>query len=226
MKYQKIDINLARDPRYAAAQARLAELQLEAGVIEQKRSDLYAAIAQQATSDRAKSLTHEAEALISGAEIVARVDLHAQLSDAGHRLAVVREAIRLQRDVLTSLQGEISAAISRDLLPKHVENVRHVVDAALALETALAAEAELRDLLHENGVHYSSAIRPMPIPGFGRLSDDQSRISRYLVECVEFGFMRSDELPDIVRDRLPKKASAVAQGAVGQRPNDGWQSAA
>lgn len=226
MKHQRTDINLARDPRYAAAQARLAELQLEAVAIEQKRSDLYAAIAQQANADGTKSLTREAEALISGAEIAARVDLRAQLGDADHQLAVVREAIRLQREVLENLRGDISVAISRDMLPQHVENVRCVAEAAIALEAALAAEADLRDALHENGVLYSAAIRPMPMLGFGLLRDDQSRISRYLAECAEYGFLRPNELPDVVRARLPKKAPAEPKTPAGKFASDGWLNAA
>lgn len=222
MKHQKIDINLARDPRYAAAQSRLAELQLEAIAIEKKYNGIISDIAQQATAASTKRLTREAEALISGVEIVACVDLHAQLADVGHRLAVVREAIRLQREVLTGLLGEISAAISRDTLPQHIENVRGVAAAAIALEAALAAEADLRDALHQNGVLYSGVIRPMPLLGVGLLRDDQSRISRYLAECVEYGFLRANELPEIVRARLPKKSDGKSTPTAGKTDNDGW----
>lgn len=163
MKHQKIDISLARDKRYATAQARLVELQLEAAEAEKKLSDIYSAIATGANVDRTKSLTREAEALISGAETARpRIDYQAEISVVSHHLAVVREAIRLQREVLSDLRSEISGAIARDMQPQHVENVRRVAAAALALEAALAAEAGLRDELYQNGVLHSSEIRPMP----------------------------------------------------------------
>jgi hypothetical protein len=95
------------------------------------------------------------------------------------------------------------------------------------LEAALAAEAGLRDELYQNGVLHSSEIRPMPITGLGLLRDDQSRISRYLVECAEYGFLRADELPDIVRARLPKKPAAkIAPLTAEKADNDGWLGAA
>jgi len=97
-------------------------------------------------------------------------------------------------------------------------------DAALQFSTALQAEHELRDSLYEKNIPFSSVIIPMPLNGVGLLSDSQSRISRYLLECHEHDFIKAADLPDIVRDRIIPKAKPVRAPA--QRANsDGWTGA-
>lgn len=124
---------------------------------------------------------------------------------------------------MESARYEVGKAIACDLLPQHRHNVSAVIEAALALSTALQAEAELRNILTEHGVPFSSVIRAMPISGFD-LADGQSKISRYLLECYEHALIGAGDLPDVVRDRLPPKARPTSKLiAPRQAKSEGWQ---
>lgn len=225
MKKPEIDIRLDRDPRYAAAKAKLIELQLSVVSLESQRSATEAELATAATVTCSPRITAEASALLTGVSVEngKQNDLRGSLAEITHRLAVVRQALKMQREIVDELASEVGAAIARDMLPMHKANVEAVVEAALQLNAALEAECELRDSLFENGVHYQSVIRPMPLPGFGRIADDQSRVSRYLLEAVEYGFVPASSMPDVVRDRIPKPQKfAPPQKPARRSDNDGW----
>lgn len=225
MKKVEIDIRLERDPRYEAAKAKLIELQLSVVSLESQRSATEAELATAATVTCSPRITAEAAALLTGVTVEngKQNDLRAHLGEITHRLAVVRQALKMQREIVDELASEVGAAIARDMLPKHKSNVEAVVEAALQLNTALEAEMELRDTLTDNGVQHSGVLRPMPMSGFGRIADDQSRVSRYLLEAVEYGFVPAASMPDVVRDRIPKPQKVVPPQRPARRPdNDGW----
>ncbi|WP_297326102.1 hypothetical protein [Nitrosomonas sp.] len=77
----------------------------------------------------------------------------------------------------------------------------------LELEQALANEYNLRDQLHTAGVSNTDVIRPMPFRGVGLLKDNQSHVSRYLLECLEFGFITKNELPGSLHPHIPSKGN-------------------
>lgn len=223
-KRKEVDIRLDRDPRYAAAKKRMVELQLEAVQLERECHKVDAEIGSMAPAERGSKLTAEASAMLVGAALgreAASADMRATLGSLRHKLAVVREAVRLQTAVVENLIDDASRVICADVLPQHQANVRRVFEAALELNTALEAESDLRASLYENGIRYSGTLRPMPLLGFGTLADGQSRVSRYMAECYEFGFVAARDLPDIVRDRLPPPPAKAAPQLV-PVDNDGW----
>lgn len=224
---KQIDMRLERDPRYLAAKNRLAELQGEARAIEVKRDNITADISAQGAAVASTQIQKEATAMLAGGVSVAqqrREAMHQELGDVAHQLAVVRAAINMQRDIVTRLADEVSREIATDVLPLHHANVRAVAAALLDLNTALEAEAELRDVLRENGVMYSGVIRPMPVTGVGTLRDDQGKTMRYLLECFEYGFLADHELPDVVRSKIVVKIKKIApEKPAAPRNNDGWQ---
>ena len=227
MATPEIDIRLERDPRYAAAKTRLTELQLEVMTLEAKRQSLEAELAGSAEAGAASRIAAEAQALLAGAsaEKAMQGDLRVLLGKTAHSLAVVRRAVEMQHGIVKDLASEVGSAIARDMLPQHKANVAAVVAAALDLNTALEAEAELREALYENGVMYTGHIRPMPISGFGRIADTQSRISQYLAEAIEYGFVSASSMPDIVRDRVPKPQKKAEAPVPARRNVDGWVNA-
>jgi len=219
-----VDTRLERDPRYAVAKARYAELNAELNALQGARDEAQTGLSSLVPGVR-NLIDVEAAAMLTGTPApdlahLKRERMAASLDDLTHKLAVHRSAVDMQKRIVDQLRGEVSNAICRDSLPQHRANVAGVIEAALALCTALEQERELRDSLEDAGVLHSGSIRPMPIGGFGRLADDQSRISKFLLECHQFGFIDAADLPDVIRDRIPSKAKA--QPAPVARRNDGW----
>lgn len=124
------------------------------------------------------------------------------------------------------------SAAEREAFKRHVaeskqqaENVSAVIEALLQLNTALEAEAELRQTLSDEDVWYQQAgIHPMPLNGFQTLANNQGRIFKYLMECYEHGYIKAADLPDVVRDMIPRPSKPEPKQAA--RPNpDGWLNA-
>lgn len=224
----KIDIHLERDPRFAAAKAKLYELQSEVSTLEGQRNDADAGLSSMVVS-HASRIELEASALLTGgpAFVPERERLTRTLTELTHRLAVVRQAVVMQRQIVDELRGEVGRQIATDLLPQHRANVAAVVKAALQLNVAVEAEQSLRDTLNANDVPYTSVIRAMPLNGFllrGGLLDGQGRLCRYLLECEREGFCSASALPDVVRAQIPPKAKPTPP-APAVADSGGWGAA-
>lgn len=214
-KYNGIDIRLERDPRYAAAKLRLGELQLELNTLQHERERVERGLGS-LMIDVGANRKREAEALLVGGEshgaaYQQRETLTKTLNEARHKIAVLYEAIEMQKRIVAELASEVSSVIARELAPHHRANVVEVFNALLQLNTALEAEADLRDSLYEHGVMYSGSIRPMVFTG--TLKDGNSRIMHYMKECYEHGFVERQHLPDVVLDRIPKRESVPTPAA-------------
>lgn len=229
MRKQNSITTLDSDPRYAAARDRYVALQTELSGLDSQRTTALAGLG--SLTQPHDIIRDEAATLLSGSEASTpqnRTEIVRTIDDLTHRIAVLRQAVAMQRDIVEKLRYEIGAAIASQCLPQHKANIAAIIDAALTLATALQAERELRDELTENGIVFSSVLRAMPIPGFD-LRDDQSRLSRYLLECEEQGFCKAGDLPDIVRERIPPKTKRTAPPATGNSgawlDSDEWQPA-
>lgn len=219
------NITLDRDHRYTAAHTRHTELQHELSGLEQSVTTAYCGLS--SLSESRDLIRDEAAALLEGASVIPTADRAAVLrtiDDLNHRIAVLRQAVDMQRGIVNRLRGEVGNAIAAELLPQHLANVKAIVDAAIQLSVALQAEQGLRDTLIERDVPFTAVLRAMPLPGFN-LRDDQSRLSRYLVECYEQGFVKAGDLPDVVRDRLPRKVKPQPRIAAHAANGDGWMAA-
>lgn len=206
-KAAPVDIRLERDPRYSAAIARLAELKAELNTLERQRGDVHTGISSLGECVR-NQITQEAEALLSVTPVLdvasmKKAELFKTLDELTHRLDVVKTAATMQQNIVNKLRGEVGEAIALDVLPQHRANVCAVFEALLQLNTALEAEADLREALSDNNVPFTSVITAMPLRGFSTLRDNQGRVMRYLLECYEHGFVAASDLPDVVRDEIP-----------------------
>lgn len=220
------NITLNRDPRYVAARNRYTELQQELSGLESQLSAAYGGLG--SLSEPQDIIRDEAAAMLEGAKPAStsnRAAIIKTIDELTHRIAVLRQAVTMQKAIVDRLCAEVGNAIATELLPQHTANVAAIVEAAITLSTALQAEQELRDSLTEQGVPFTAVLRAMPLPGFN-LRDDQSRLSRYLMECHEYGFVKAADLPDIVRERLPRKAKPQPRIAAPAANADGWMNAA
>lgn len=210
-----INISLSRDPRFPAAQARLTELQVEFNALEAQRAATHS---RAASAPRVRDLVkEEAAALISGgappdAGFSREQDLRT-LAELDHRILVLREALSQQRTIIEALRCEVSRAISQEMKPAHVANVRAVYDALLNLDAALQAEHALRDTLFAEGVLYQSNIRPMNLPKLGMLSDSNSRASSWALDALDHGYVELKELPASLQEAGRAKLGAKAPKA-------------
>ncbi len=222
---KKIDTTLERDRTYVEASERFVELQVELSNLEKQRSEILSGL-ESLASNRQRVIQDEAAALLSGATLdagkVARRDaLTRNLEELSHRIAVLREAETMQRSIVANERTRVSREVCAELAPRHAANVAAVARAALALAEAVAAEAALRDELTEHGIAFAGHLRAMPINGF-KLRDSQSRLTRYLLECHEYGFLTASELPDVVRKHIPPKAKPASLAQAATAAMDGW----
>jgi len=227
-KSVNIDIRLERDPRYLAATARLTELKIELSTLEREKQDVLAGLSALTPQNNLDLVNLEAQALVTGSTApdlthLKRETMTKSLADMDYRISVHFSALEMQRGIVGQLRTEISRAICGDLLPQHKANVANIVTAALQLSVALQAQMELRDDLEAAGVEFSSLLRQMPINGFD-LRDSQSKLSHYMLECHEYGFIAKADLPDIVRDRIPKPSKPIKSEPVALN-TDGWLAA-
>lgn len=208
---QQINISLERDGRYVAAKGKLIELQHELKRLENERSNSLAQINQKNLDNKhhKSRLDLQAESLLdNGSDSSIPISANAArqtYSQLTEKIIVVMHAITIQRARLADLTDEISKEIALECLPEHQANVAAIVGALLKLESALAAESKLRDDLYGNGIAYQSYIRPMPLRGIGLLSDHQSAVSRYLLECLENGFIAKRDIPESLHKYIPSR---------------------
>jgi hypothetical protein len=200
------DMRLERDPRYVAEKELLTGLQLQFSAAEKERDHLVADIG--ALSARAREdITAEAVLLLSKAQPpTAAVRKREQLTDSlgqiYHRMAVLGEAIRMQRERVESLRLEVSRVICADVAPSLDAIVRAEIAAVSAVAEIRKDEADIINMLHDNGVVLTDAIRPMLIQGFD-LRDSNCLASRTLLERVRFKQLAVSELPVALRAHVP-----------------------
>jgi hypothetical protein len=219
-------ISLERDPRYVAAQSKLTELKTQLDALDRQRSEELARLNGFDREDRPSDIEIEARLLVSNETTAAptssKDNLRKSITEMAHRMAVLRMAIDMQRKVIEQLRSEIGNQIALELLPQHVANVRSVIDALLVLNDALEAENALREECQHNDIPVSGFIRPMPFPGCGRLSQDNSRLFLYLADAAEHGFIERRDLPESVQKHLPAPAKLVKKSAPVRIDADGW----
>lgn len=229
IKMQQININLERDPRYSEEKTKLSDLQHELKLLEDERDDRLRQLNGLANirKPRKSRLDTLAENLLGWASdeaVPSASALQQSYTQLVDRIAVHKHAVTLQQQRLADLTAEISRGISLEILPQHQANVAAIVKALLELEKTLAAEAKLRDNLYSNGVEYNSHIRAMPFRGVGLVSDSQSYISRYLLECLKYGFIGLKDMPDCLIQHIPSKGESIKkESKLSIKPGD-WAS--
>jgi hypothetical protein len=225
----KIDIRLERDPRYVAAVNHYNKLKMELDALERQRDEGYSGLNSLASHARDR-LTQEATALLSGAVTTETLNLDTlikTLEELTHKVAVLREAVSMQKRIVDELRGVVGKAIAIDLLPQHKANVAEVFKALTQLNAAAQIHHDLCDSLHQNNVPASGYIRPMSIPGLGLLSDKFSRASMFVLEAYEYDFIALSDVPDNLKEwARAKKAKPVQVAQASAVANaDGWLNA-
>jgi len=209
------NLSLDRDQRYTAAKQKLTELQHQLTGLELERSQSLDLMNQKSIDNKPQKsrLDLQAESLLdNGSDSDIPISANAArktYAELTEKIMVVMRAITIQRSRLTELTDEISKEIALECLPQHQSNVAAIVGALIKLESALAAESGLRDELYHNGVEYQAHIRPMPFRSVGLLADQNSAVSRYLLESLDHGFITKLDLPSCLHKHIPSRAETT-----------------
>lgn len=215
--------SLADDPQYASAAAKLIELQVDLATLETRNDAALAELNSIASNptprgDAVDSAARRLLGMDDGASPAGRAgQLREALAEMFEKKQVLQAAIRLQRKELATQREKVSRTCIARVAPAHRELVRRIVGCIKELDLAQQAEHDLREALSLRDIALGD-LRAMPVPKLGRLADDSSRLSAYLIECFEYGFIAMDELPkhlhELARAKTAKPmrpAKAVAR---------------
>jgi len=220
---------LTDNPEYAAAQAKYMELQADLGAT-QKRYDaiLDQLNGEDGTTDQKSSIVSAALRLIGRSDAstpaVSANTLRQELVTVGDALRILKEAVSIQKAFLTELRVKVSKKCIADLSPAHMGMVREIAKCVLALDAALAVEFDFRDELIQRDI-IAGDLRWMPLPGFGRTKDSNSRVSAWLIEACEYGFLKINDIPECLHSWAKAKMAKPTSTTPTLRTQaniDGW----
>jgi hypothetical protein len=120
------------------------------------------------------------------------LDRRAELARIADQQNVLREAIKLQQQVVERERLRVSEEICARLKPQHRAIVRRIAGALTELVAALQDEHDFRESLNASGVAYLHDLRPMPLPALGLFNDPNaadSAASLWLREAREFSLL-------------------------------------
>jgi hypothetical protein len=182
---------LRGDRAYSAAADRLAELQARDADLESRRRAVVEG------RNRQAALTVRAERLLLD-DIVDRADAdeldrRQELARIADEVNVVREAIKLQSQIVERERLRVSEEICARLRPQHRAIVRRMADALTELVAAAQEEHDFREALNSSGIAYTHDLRPMPLPALGLFNDPNgpdSAAAMWLREAREHGLIK------------------------------------
>lgn len=221
--------NLMDNPEYATAQTKYVELQTDL-VSTQKRYDAIVVHlnGEAGSTARQSSIVSAALKLIgrsdASTQTVSATTLRQDLGTVGERLQILKEAVAMQKTFLSELRDKVSRKCITDLMPAHREMVREIAKCILALDVALSVEYDFREELVQRDI-LTGAVRWMPLPGFGRTRDPNSRVSAWLIEACEYGFLDVKEIPECLLSWAKAKMAKPTPAAPATRTQaniDGW----
>jgi len=180
---------LSEIKEWQAAETKLNELKTERDRIERELNELYSR-SKPSGPDR---LTAAAEILLSGGQAVAPTGegYEKRLNDLHGRKRVVLKALEIHERAMKDLRARLSAGICAELKPQYRKIVQRVADSAIALDAALQAEKDFRDQLFQADIAYAGYLNPVVLRGVGTLDDENSRISQFMREAGQAGYVNS-----------------------------------
>jgi len=233
MKIENLKLpSLMDDPEYMAAQTKYIELQTNLAAAQKRRDTILNQLNGEGESTPRPSLIVSAALKLIGRSgaftpAASAASLRQELSEVTENWRILLEAVSMQKGFLAELRGKVSKGCIENLLPAHREMVREIANCALALDAALSVEYNFREELFQRDI-VTSEVRWMPLPGFGRTRDSNSRISAWLIEACEYGFLEIKEIPECLRTWAKAKMAKPTPAAPtphAQANIDGWVNA-
>jgi len=173
-------------PEWRAAQQRLSELSSE---LHQIRSlhipALEAKLRHSSQSNESTRIEAKARAVIENREMPLDKDIlrlrddHQALRD---REEILKKAVELQQNIITTLAGELSVRLKPELVPLYTRRVRHIAAALRGLVEACAAEQEFVEELEQAEIRFCCVAKPAGFQVFGDLGSPGSVVASWLRE--------------------------------------------
>lgn len=197
------DLTLTSDPGYAAAAARLVEVQGELNTVQAEIDEIVSRSAQK-VSERTTVEVAAAELLEGDRTRLDNPDtrdMNPRLDELSRRRRILNTAIEMQRERIKSEAWRASEAICERIAPEYRERVARLATAIIEVGHAQSAYQFLVDKLRDGDVSWSGSLAPalFGIVGYG--PDPNSAISIWLKEAVQNGFIREDAIPSHWRMR-------------------------
>lgn len=167
-------------PAYQKAEARLAEAQQELKRVGKRIEAILLELSHPhppTTQEKALAWLRREDA-----PTAASGGLREELSKAYDTKRMLIAAVELQRRAVQELGATLSKQIVEQLRPEHVKIVARIAAAVKELAAANQVEREFREALADQGISYSSCIRPFAFFKVGDLKDQYSAATLYLKE--------------------------------------------
>jgi len=179
-------------PEHREAATRLAELDREQKTLQHKTRELEAQIG--SGDDDTDALRAEAAALVSSdaAVAIAQPDVRVELSAAKQRLAIVTEAIVMQKQAVGALTRECHQTMVDERKPEHAASVERIEEAITQLEQAIREENAVRERMRRDGGS-PHGLPTIPTPGnFGfqrRPGEQYAMFHAWRLRMASLGFI-------------------------------------
>lgn len=189
---------------YARASAKLTQLQIDLTAKERRLNELYSKISPAIARD---PLQEAAQALLDGdapaVNIPPRNDaLRSEVARLQEERQILARAVELAKHRRDQAHAEASAAACRAVQGEHIKAVRAIVDCAVALARANAAEQAIRAEIEAAGFS-AGALRHSQYPRVGKLADSSGFLVNYLRDLLETGFISLAEFKKYSAVELP-----------------------
>jgi len=202
------EFSLMNHGGYKAAYDKLQELHGERDKVESEINKLLAS----ESSEEAKIVKDKRiQALIDGKnpDDIKSTNYNESLDKCYERKRLINGAIEKQRKTIAEQRMIVSDEIMKHAGPKYSEIVKRQAQLYIDLAEIIIEERELREELSENDISFTSCpngVRPMPINFGDDPLEASSRFAMYIIEAVEYGFLKESDIPKIFKNAWKKRS--------------------
>lgn len=192
---------------YKAAYDKLQELNKERDSVESEINKLL----NTCESEEAKNVKDKKIlAIIAGQDpdSVQEANYSVSLEKSYERKRLINAAIEKQRKNIAEQRMIASKEIMKQAGPKYRELIRKQAIQYIRLAEIVVEERELRLELRDNDLSFHE-VRPMAINFGDNPLEASSRFAMYMIECVEYGFLKESDIPKMFKNAWKKRSGFV-----------------
>ena len=201
------EFSLQNHEGYKAAYSKLQEFNGERDKVESEISKfLHTCDSEEAKKVKDKRI----QALIDGKnpDDIKSTNYNESLDKCYERKGLINGAIEKQRKTIAEQRMIASEEIMKRVGPQYSDIVKRQALQYIRLAEIVIEERELRNELSGKDISFTSVpngFRPMPINFGDDPLEASSRFAMYIIECVEYGFLKEKDIPKIFKDSWYKK---------------------
>ena len=143
----------------------------------------------------------EAAQLMLNGKYSAPADVHplfTKRDDLATRRRVILTALKMQESIVGVAHFQYSKALGESRRTEYETIVKAQVQAVVILARAVESERAFRESFKDNGLSFGAGLGPsMVFTAIGELRDRTSRVSYYLRQVVNAGWVTEDEIEEM-----------------------------